>query len=597
MTATIRHRHYARFTGLIKGSGSLRVAKYNNVEHVVVPVVAMIGDQVIWPVNAPTAEYVPASVVCNTPQIWNDRPVVPNHPNKDGHYHSATNPATLEAMCFGRVFNAYAENGKLKMEAWLDPSRAEVVGDLALDVIARLKANEMIEVSIGAWVSTVDQTGVFDGKEYGSVWTEISSDHLAILPKNVIGACSIEQGCGALRTNTNNDKQIDNGGIIYETEEDYKPMTVAAVATEKPNENKLVKPKTKPVDSMKARFNTFMRLMAGEDGNAADVAEETAEMVQYGVVKTMLEQSLAAITLGMAQLDQLISGEADDSAVSGDEDAEETVEEARLRAINSLVLQGASTAYGAVSVVYDLLKAYRDKPSVIDVVIVGDERYYKAKDQKTDKDGKSLAGKRNNKNDAKMIQTMHDNSVKLGADCASGDVKASESRSDRPCGCSDLKANESTNEEVVNVSATNEKKPEDAKDVKANAAAPAAAVETPAVATPPAIPAGMVLMSANEAEFLRGFMAKMKANEDGEKAALVKQLSTAQNILTVDQLNAKSLADLQEIRALCGVPPIDYSIRGMANGGFAPESDVDDSTATDAPDAYGFKWENGQLVS
>lgn len=179
-------------------AAEIRQVVYSGRQHVVVPVCALTGDQVIHSMNAEKPEFVPADLLAQAPTGWNNRPVVPLHPD-DG---TANTPEVLEAMCFGTIFNSSYDpiSKKLKMEAWLDPQRADAVGALAQDVIARCNRGEMVEVSIGAIVGVQGNIeGEANGKPYSGVWVMLVPDHLAMLPAGVKGACSIEMGCGGPR--------------------------------------------------------------------------------------------------------------------------------------------------------------------------------------------------------------------------------------------------------------------------------------------------------------------------------------------------------------------------------------------------------------
>ena len=68
-------------------------------------------------------------------------------------------------------------------------------------MIERARAGEMIEVSVGAWVSAERSSGTADGQRYSAVWRDIVPDHLAMLPEGTEGACSVDMGCGAPRAN------------------------------------------------------------------------------------------------------------------------------------------------------------------------------------------------------------------------------------------------------------------------------------------------------------------------------------------------------------------------------------------------------------
>lgn len=180
-----------------KPAATIRRAQYAGVECLVVPVVALLGDSVVRPMGSLGPELVPASLLASIPpEIWNGRPLVCDHPGLN----SANDPATLAAMSFGQVFNAEFRNNALQMEMWIDPTRAAKVGPDAQDIVERCLAGGVVEVSVGAFVAVVERAGVTAaGVPYEYVWVDLYSDHLAALPRDMVGACSIEMGCGAPR--------------------------------------------------------------------------------------------------------------------------------------------------------------------------------------------------------------------------------------------------------------------------------------------------------------------------------------------------------------------------------------------------------------
>lgn len=165
--------------------------------HTVVPLVALV-EGVIQGVNAPTPEFVSAEAMAKTVQGWNGRPVVIDHPRVNGELVSANLPEVLETELVGQIFNARVDDGKLKMEAWIDNSREGV--ERINSTLEKVKAGEMVELSTGFFADVVQSTGKFEGEDFSALLTNIVPDHLAILSEGV-GACSIADGCGANRVN------------------------------------------------------------------------------------------------------------------------------------------------------------------------------------------------------------------------------------------------------------------------------------------------------------------------------------------------------------------------------------------------------------
>lgn len=175
--------------------GKVRTEKLNGIEHLVVPVVALM-EGVIHPVNAETPEYVPASTIRRMASSFNGRPVTIGHPVKDGRQCSANEPTIMESHAIGTIYHSKADGSKLHMEAWIEKSKAQRLNQ---EMYQRLCANQIEEVSVGAFVVADIKQGDFNGKKYKAMWKDATGDHLALLPGGR-GACSVEMGCGACRT-------------------------------------------------------------------------------------------------------------------------------------------------------------------------------------------------------------------------------------------------------------------------------------------------------------------------------------------------------------------------------------------------------------
>lgn len=176
--------------------GQVRMEQYDGREHMVVPVVAL-REGVIHAINAKTPEFVPESSLSVAPHSWDGRHVVLGHPVENGHQISANSPHVLETQAFGQIFNTRMDGKKLLMDVYIDPVKAEKIG--GTELLQQLKDGKMCEVSVGAYVTTDDVAGDYLGKPYKARWQQIGPDHLAFLPKGR-GACSIEMGCGAPRS-------------------------------------------------------------------------------------------------------------------------------------------------------------------------------------------------------------------------------------------------------------------------------------------------------------------------------------------------------------------------------------------------------------
>ncbi len=181
---------------VLKGTtGLTRLETFNSRSHLVVPIVALVE-------SVMKGALAPADVFGKFPDGWNGRPVVINHPEKRGKPVSANSPDVLEEALVGQVFNSKMADKKLKMEVWIDLSRAEELGGVAEETINILKeGEEPIEISTGLFVETEQKEGKFNGEPYTEVWTETVPDHLAVLEHGATGECSLADGCGGPRIN------------------------------------------------------------------------------------------------------------------------------------------------------------------------------------------------------------------------------------------------------------------------------------------------------------------------------------------------------------------------------------------------------------
>jgi hypothetical protein len=184
----------ARYFRLVGASGKIRTEKFAGVDHIVIPIIAL-KEGVIQPMNAPAPEFVAASVLSKVPGGWNGRPVMTDHPLREGLPVSANHPEVLETESIGLVFNTKAENDELQMEAWVNIPRA-LQTERGKSVVDRASAGQPLEVSVGAFVRVIEAQGEFRGAKYSVAWDDLIPDHLAILSEGVLGACSNAMGCG-----------------------------------------------------------------------------------------------------------------------------------------------------------------------------------------------------------------------------------------------------------------------------------------------------------------------------------------------------------------------------------------------------------------
>lgn len=152
--------------------------------------------------------------IAKAPRLWDHKPIVRYHPERDGHGVSACNAEVLNAQKVGIILNSKVDNKgpggltRLTAEAWLDVGRVNEVDSRIAKTIHNQK---VMEVSTGLFMDIVPvEHGVFNGKEYEGMARNFIPDHLAILPDRK-GACSVADGAGLIR---------NEAWVIYPIDED-----------------------------------------------------------------------------------------------------------------------------------------------------------------------------------------------------------------------------------------------------------------------------------------------------------------------------------------------------------------------------------------
>jgi hypothetical protein len=130
---------------------------------------------------------------------WNNKPIVVDHPTRNGKGVSACDPVVLNKEKIGVVLNTHW-NGKQRAEAWFDKERTRLLAPVVYNALIKRK---MMEVSTGLFVDKEKKSGVFKktNEEYEAIARNHRPDHLAILPTKK-GACSIDDGAGLLQLNS-----------------------------------------------------------------------------------------------------------------------------------------------------------------------------------------------------------------------------------------------------------------------------------------------------------------------------------------------------------------------------------------------------------
>lgn len=174
-------------------TGPIRREMLEGREHVVIPA-TLVRSQVLS--NNLGRTFLPADEITDTwADIANGSPVVLDHPKNRGQPTSARDPAVLNTQGVGRLFNVRAEDGALKGDVFIDPSRTDDVSDLEA-VLAKVERGEPAELSTTFPVREVtNESGSHEGKRYDKIIRPGGFDHLAVFAEKE-GACSVEDGCG-----------------------------------------------------------------------------------------------------------------------------------------------------------------------------------------------------------------------------------------------------------------------------------------------------------------------------------------------------------------------------------------------------------------
>ena len=171
----------------------IRRENYQGIEHLVVPVIA--AKEMVM-----NGYYYPAEEFSDWVETWNGVPVPISHPQVNGVAISAKAPRIQELNSVGWFFNAeFTPDNKLKGEIWINLNKVAKLN--ANYLIESFESGEIVEVSTGLFSNVEMVSGEFNGVGYEGIIRHIRPDHLALLP-NEVGACSIEDGCGAMRNNS-----------------------------------------------------------------------------------------------------------------------------------------------------------------------------------------------------------------------------------------------------------------------------------------------------------------------------------------------------------------------------------------------------------
>lgn len=205
-------KRYATLQSTLAASSKPRTANLEGVDYLIFPCIAIMSNIVVQGLGSQGPEFVPAEVLAELPESWNSRPVLYNHPPSLDM--EANSPEVFVAQRLGQMFNTVLDSsGNIQPEVWINPGRlADINAEELATRLANPKSNP-ISVSCGVWLWVAQQSGTApDGTPYEYVWQRIVPNHLAILPPEIPGACSVETGCrlGGFGDGKGDDKALNS---------------------------------------------------------------------------------------------------------------------------------------------------------------------------------------------------------------------------------------------------------------------------------------------------------------------------------------------------------------------------------------------------
>lgn len=246
-------------------------------EYIIIPVVACIGNRVAHPTSeANLDELIPAAVLGDIPYQWDGRPIILDHPPLS---EDANTPQSYQSRKFGLMFDTSYDfdTNKLTTNAWIDYERAKEVG--ADYLVDKIVAGDITEVSIGVLRQLLFQKGEHKGQPYQAIWVKMVSDHLAFLHADQIGACAVNDGCGAGR--------LESGEVNNQEE---KSMSEDTGTTNKDSDDK----KDRKGFSLGGLFQRFKSVLEAENNTShistRSDSESTLQQTKYELYRILFDR-------------------------------------------------------------------------------------------------------------------------------------------------------------------------------------------------------------------------------------------------------------------------------------------------------------------
>ena len=219
---------------------------------------------------------------------WDGVPVTLNHPQVRGEMVSAKQVGDHLGF-FGDVV---LDGDKLRGNYWLDVAR--MVQPDAMAIFHKFSQALPVETSTGYFRTLEPGPGMHEGRSYTGIQRNIIPDHVAILP-DALGACSVADGCGAMRTNTSTSSATVCSCGCGKTTTEIVAVNIEEIET-MAEEAKEVKKEVQAVGLRQAQpqmDGEQGRTVVGEQGRTVDYRPDMEQ--KFLAVNAQLEETKAKL--------------------------------------------------------------------------------------------------------------------------------------------------------------------------------------------------------------------------------------------------------------------------------------------------------------
>ena len=174
--------------------GQVRRERLNGRDHFVAPI-TLIVPGVLSGSKGPLLY--PLDELKNSVKQWEKVPLVVYHPHRNGKPVSAHSEGILDKSGVGFLADCKIQNGKLVAEGWFDAEKTKLVDPRVYEALINGSKME-ISTGLGVTAEEAPPGSSWLGQPYVAIARNHRPDHLALLPTDQRGACSLNDGCGLL---------------------------------------------------------------------------------------------------------------------------------------------------------------------------------------------------------------------------------------------------------------------------------------------------------------------------------------------------------------------------------------------------------------